>query len=432
MTRWLFGLAVLLVGCPEGQTTGGAGGAGGGGGGGAGGSGPSEEELALQREACAFHAGALPHETLGNLPAELPIEHLIVLMQENRSFDHYLGHHPLALSGEMDGIPAAYTNPDDAAVPQAPGHATTTCIAADPPHTWSSMHDAWNGGANDRFYLVAETAAAGTGPNAISYYEPTDLPFYTWLYGSFATTDRFFCACLGPTAPNRKYLMTGTSNGLQNGGDPLVGPERSIFEALDEAGVSYRMYNPEMYDVPTAPPSAVRDLPAFFADLASGDLPTIVFVNAEFESSEHPPLDVHLGEQAIREVVLAFAASPAWSSSAFVLTYDESGGFFDHVPPPPACTPDDLPENAEFDRLGFRVPFVIVSAWGKPAFVSHKTHSTTSITRLVEAIAGIGALTSRDANSDALLDLFDFDSPPRSPPDPSSVPMAGPGTCMTP
>jgi phospholipase C len=287
----------------------------------------------------------------------------------------------------------------------------------------------WNSGAMDGFYRESEIQNPATASNALGFYEPEDLPFYSWLYGAFASSDRFFCSVLGPTAPNRKYLMTATSNGLRDKGDPLVGAQRSIFDALDAAGTAYRMYNPETYDVPSAPPSVVRDLPAFFADLAGGTLPKISFVNALFESSEHPPLDSIAGEKLVHDVVVALATSPAWATTALVITYDEAGGFFDHVPPPSACPPDALPANAAFDRLGFRVPFVIVSAWARRAFVSHRDHSHTSITRLVELLAGVPALTNRDANSDALLDLFDFASAPSPPPDVSSIPNAGTSTC---
>jgi len=389
--------------------------------------GSPDDPFEVQRQACTFQAGALASETIGGVPAAIPIDHLIVLMQENRSFDHYLGHHPT-----LGSIPANYTNPDLANAPHAPVHLATTCVSPDLPHDWYSMHRMWNDGGMDGFYREAETANAATASNALGLYEPADLPFYSWLYGAFASSDRFFCSVLGPTAPNRKYLMTATSNGTRGSGDILVGTQRSIFQALDDAGTTYRMYNPETYDVPAAPPSAVRDLPAFFADLAAGTLSKISFVNALFANSEHPPLDRSAGEKFVRDVVVALATSPSWATSALVVTYDESGGFFDHVPPPSACVPDALPLNAAFDRLGFRVPFVIVSAYARRSFVSHRDHSHTSITRLIELLAGLPALTNRDANSDALLDLFDFASAPSPPPDVSSIPNAGMSTCAIP
>jgi phospholipase C len=155
----------------------------------------------------------------------------------------------------------------------------------------------------------------------------------------------------------------------------------------------------------------------------------VSFINANYANSEHPPLDIALGEQFLHDVVVALTQSRSWSTSALVITYDEHGGFFDHVAPPPACRPDDLPENADFDRLGFRVPMVVVSPYARPQFVSHRTHSHTSITRLIEVIADLPALTNRDANSDALLDLFDFSSPPSPPPAATSIPAAAASTC---
>lgn len=388
-----------------------------------------DDALEAQRLACAFHAGDLPEATLGTTATKLPLQHLVVLMQENRSFDHYLGHHPMARSGAMDGFPADYVNPDAQNVPHAPARATTTCIPFDPPHDWASMHLAVGGGGNDGFFSAAERITPGSGPMALLYYEPEDIPFYTWLYGTFATSDRFFCSVLGPTAPNRRYLMSATSNGSRDANEPLIGDAPSIFAALRAANVEFRYYNKQEYLGPPVPVDAQRDLPAFFADLASGSLPTITFVNAKFSDSEHPPYDVHDGEQFVHDVVVAFGKSPAWSTSALVVTYDESGGFFDHVPPPAACPPDDRPESAPFNRLGLRVPFVVVSPYARRAFVSHRIHSHTSITRLVELLAGVGALTNRDANSDALLDLFDFASAPAAPPDESTVPAPGPRVC---
>lgn len=391
----------------------------------------SDADPAALRAACAFGAGALPRSTLGGVPAKIPIEHVIVLMQENRSFDHYLGRHPKTIDGTMDGFPAGYTNPVDGGAPRAPVHATTTCLSPDPPHDWDATHRAWNGGAMNGFYAEGELLAPGGGKTALSYYAPDDIPFYTWLYGTFASSDRFFCSTLGPTAPNRKYLITATSNGTKAAQEPVVGVQRSIYDALRDAKVSYLVYNPELYDVPSAGASAVRTLGDFFTDLASGSLPTIAFLNAAFANSEHPPRDIHGGEVFVRDVVVALGKSPAWSTSALILTYDEAGGFFDHVPPPAACPPDGLPENAEFDRLGIRVPFVVVSPYARRAFVSHETHSHTSITRFIELLAGVGALTKRDANSDALLDLFDFGAGPTAMPDEGSIPKAGPSTCGT-
>jgi phospholipase C len=388
----------------------------------------ADQPYAAAREACAFNAGAMPEETLGDLRRPFPIQHLIVLMQENRSFDLYLGHHPLVALGRMDGMPAGYTNPDANGGVHAPSHATTSCINPDLPHSWNGVHAEWDNGLNDGFYSALELASPGKGANALAYYEPTDLPFYTWLYGRFATSDRYFCAVLGPTLPNRNYLFGATSYGAKDSPLPMTPTKRSVFDELEDAGVSYALYNPETYNIPPIPMSATRTLDAFFADLASDQLPLITFVNADFANSEHPPLDTALGEQFIHDTVLAFIQSPSWSTSALVITYDEHGGFADHVPPPPACIPDDRPENADFDHLGIRVPMVVVSPYARPYYVSHRIHSHNSITRLVEAVAGLPALTRRDANSDALLDLFDFDAP-APPPNPATIPAARASSC---
>jgi phospholipase C len=354
------------------------------------------------RASCTFRAGALATDTLGNLPAKLPIEHVIVLMQENRSFDHVLGKHPRVATGEMDGFPATYVNTAVGGATYPPVHATTGCLAPDPPHGWIAMHNAYADGKNDGFYR--EATAVGPGANAISYYDPADLPFYAWLYGEWASSDRYFSSLLGQTAPNRSFLWRATSDGNQT----ATGTSASVYESFMARGATGRVYLGSSFTGGGAP---TRPLDQLMTDLATGDLPTFTVINAEYETSEHPPADIRAGERFVRSVVEAVMKSPKWAKTALIVTYDESGGFFDHVPPPAACPPDDTAANAAFDRLGFRVPFVVVSPFARRGYVSHRVHSHTSITRLVEALIGAPALTNRDANSDALLDLFDFESP---------------------
>jgi phospholipase C len=377
------------------------------------------------RLACAFSAGALAGETLGVSPPAA-LKHLLVLVQENRSFDHVLGRHPRVAKGELDGFPATYVNLDAAGNVHAPARATTHCMSPGPPHGWDDMHAQWNDGKNDGFYRTMAKLAPGEW--ALMYYEPADIPFYTWLYGdTFATSDRFFASALTQTAPNRRFLYA--ANSISN--DATGGPAApNIFDALDKAGVDWRIYLGATYEnALVAPPAAhARALPQLALDLASGDLPRIAFVNAEYVNSEHPPYDIRAGETYLREVVVGLVKSPAWSSSALIVTYDESGGYFDHVPPPPACPPGPSAAEREFDRYGFRMPFVVVSPFARKGYVSHETHSHTSITRLIELMVGLSAMSARDANSDALLDLFDFGAP-LPPPDVAAIPLAGSPAC---
>jgi phospholipase C len=172
----------------------------------------------------------------------------------------------------------------------------------------------------------------------------------------------------------------------------------------------------------------VTPLTQLFTDLADGTLPRVSFVDVSGAQDEHSVADVQLGEAFFRRLVLALFHSPQWPSTALFYTYDEAGGFFDHVPPPAACVPDGRAANAAFDRMGFRVPLLVVSPWARAGHVSHLVHEATSITRFIELLFDLPAMTARDANSDALLDMFDFDHAALMTP-PSGAPASGTGGC---
>jgi len=400
-------------------------------------SGSREDELRRQREECTFEAGAHPTETLAITETEraaIPIEHVLVFMQENRSFDHYFGRLPEVGFPDVDGIPADFTNPIPSGGTASPVHATTTCISPDIPHNWVAMHVEWGEAMMDGFFEVA-AFGGHDGQRALAYYDDTDLPFYYWLYTTFAMSDRMFSSVLGPTWPNRDYLYAATSEGIQNTGAGTLTDVPTIFSALTDAGVDWKVYvdgspRTDCLGWTSSSPGLVP-MATLFDDLASGDLPAVAFIDVWEELDEHPPNDVQQGEAFLRDVVVALVGSPAWMSTALVYTYDEAGGFFDHVPPPPACVPNDNLMNIEFDRMGFRIPIVIVSPWAKPHYVSHLVHETTSVTRFIEVLFDLPALTRRDANSDALLDMFDF-SAPSTPSLPGTPPEAGTGGCVAP
>jgi phospholipase C len=390
--------------------------------------GPSLDEL---RHACTFGAGAKVEQTLGFTAADrarLPIDHVVVIMQENRSFDHYLGRmtqfgHP------VDGIPAGYTNPDASGAKVAPAHAATTCISPDLPHNFDAIHNEWNKGKMDSFYKVA--AATGPGERAISWYDQRDVPFYYWLYSTFAMSDRFFSATLGPTWPNRDYLYAATSDGVKNTFERKINV-RTIYDELTKAGVSWAGYadNGPRQDcigwTKTTP--GFHPTSDYFAALTAGTLPAVTFIDGEGTTQEeHPPGDVQKGEAFVRKVVTAAIASKQWATMAIILTYDEAGGFFDHVPPPAACVPSADAANAPFNRLGVRIPMVVISPWARPGYVSHVPQEITSITRFIELLHDLPALTHRDANATALLDLFDFTTPALE--TPGKPPAAGTGGC---
>jgi len=262
----------------------------------------------------------------------------------------------------------------------------------------------------------------------MGYYDQRDLPFYYALASTFSISDHYFCDLLGPTFPNRLYFMAGTSFGRVVN-ELAATPGRSIFTALNERQITWKVYQSDLAagnlleDFAQASQGKVVPIDQFAQDAASGALPQVAWIDPQLllgktgQTSEHPPADVQVGQKFVYDQVKALLSSPAWPSSAMFITYDENGGLYDHVAPPSACPPDDTPpmsgaELGAFDRYGFRVPVYVVSPFAKKHFVSHVVHSHSSILRFIEAAFDLPALTNRDANSDAMLDMFDFDKAP--------------------
>ncbi len=389
------------------------------------------DPLRSQRDACAFAKGATVAETLGVTPekrAAIPIKHLIIVMQENRSYDHYFG--ALSTSGQPDSeaIPTSFANPDASNAMVKPYHLASTCLEADPPHQGAAMHAGWDNGMMDGFILSAKTATSN-GHYVMGGYDATDLPFYYFLANTFAVSDRYFGATLGGTWANRDYLYAGTSDGVSDTNQATISVP-TIYDALDQANVSWGVYSdgtPRQNSLGwTSTHKGFASFAAFLSALGDGSLPSVAFVDPGAGQDEHPPADVQLGEKWGKRIYDAAIASPLWADLAIVYTYDESGGLADHVPPPKACLAS--PDQTAFDRLGVRVPMVVISPWARPHYVSHAVHEHSSTLRLIELLFDVPALTGRDANSDALLDLFDFDCGPAlmTPP---TAPAAGTGGC---
>jgi phospholipase C len=379
------------------------------------------------RTACTFAEGALSADTIGLGGAaalEMPIDHVVIVMQENRSFDHYFA----SLGHGVDPIPTDYRNLDTTGAVVRPFHLDSHCLPHDPPHQWTAMHDGWNDGAMNGF--VGSAAVSGSdGHYVLGTYDETDLPFYYWLARTFAISDHYFGGSLGGTWSNRAFLYTGSSHGIHSTGETTIPDAPSVFDALDAAGVTWGVYtdgNPRQDLMGwTRSHAGVHTFTQFLVALAAGTLPEVTFVDPGPAEDEHPANDISPGEQWTRRIFEVAIASPLWPSLAMFVTYDESGGLFDHVPPPAACVP--APGLEEFDRLGVRIPVYLVSPWARPGYVSHVPHSHTSILRFVELRFGLPALSARDANSDAMLDLFDFCTPSfETVPD---APAAGEATC---
>ena len=380
----------------------------------------------------------MPSDTLGLSPEAqlaIPIRHIIVVMKENRSYDAYFGQLPLAGQPAAESVPTTFVNADNNSMPVGPYHEVTTCVPYDPDHGWDAMHASVNGGKMDGFVVNAANSTGTDGHFAMGYYDAADLPFYYFLANTFALADRYFPSVLSGTHPNRDYLLLATSDGVSCTGCGYPGScLPSVMDLLDSKHLSWAAYTdyadpfestlgPDWYKAHVANVRSVSDL---MAALANGTLPAVSFVDSlECVEDEHPTADVQVGEKWTRDIYQAVIASPLWSSTALIWTYDEAGGFADHIAPPKACPAD--PSQAQFFELGVRVPMVMISPWARRHYVSHVVHEHTSITRFIEAVFDLPALTARDANADALLDMFDFDCPNTQPV--SAAPAAGSGGC---
>lgn len=383
--------------------------------------------------------GALPDPSKPEGADLLPqIEHIVVLMMENQSYDKYFGvlgrGDGLTLDG--DGIP---TN----SVPDANGdpfrifHPGTTDQAGfNVRLLWNFVWRQCNQGAMDGFFT-------SSGREAMTYYTGDDIPFYHALASEFPLCDRYFCSVPSPTYPNRRFMTAGTSAGITTTDvdDVLAHPDApngNIFERLDALGVSWANYHNGLAEMLLWPNYALsnmdkaREMHEFYRDCRSGTLPAVSFITPDPTCDEHPPQDVSCGEQFAAGVIKELCESPAWEKSVLIYTYDEHGGLYDHVPPPPALPPGDgsvpvfseepEPGSEEFDRYGVRVPAVVVSPFARPGHVSSVVHDHTSILRLIETKWNIAALTDRDANASNLLDSLDLAGPPAFPEPPELPP----------
>jgi phospholipase C len=390
------------------------------------------------RAACKYNAGTKATDTLGISAATLkkiPLEHVVVMMKENRSFDHLFGK---LGKGQPDSepIPADFSNLDADGNAVAPFHLETTCEPIDPGHQWDEMHAQVSGGKMDGF-VTSAASTASPGPSdghfAMGYYEESDLPFYYFLAKTYALADRHFPSVRSGTWANRDYLYCGTSDGVKNTlSDGFPGPSvQTIFDIMDAQGVTWGVY------ADNAPLSfalgwglthrGVHPVQELIDGFGSGTLPSVVFVDGRLNvEDDHPPADVQVGEAWAKQIYDAAVGSALWEKTALIFTFDEGGGFFDHVPPPDdACVArPGNDKDADFFELGVRVPLVAISPWARRHTVSHVRHEHTSITRLIELVFDLPAMTKRDANSDALLDLFDFEQdiskPLPAPPNPGT------------
>lgn len=346
-----------------------------------------------------------------------PIDTTVVVMMENRSVDHYLGWYA-AEHGDFDATQQrSYARSDGTVGTTEPWGAAGReefggCGFSDPGHGWDSGRvqavDADGDGEPDGFLRDG----SGNDEFALSTYGPEDIPVHAALLRRFTTFDRYFCSVLSSTYPNREYLHS--CQGIRNNdfppetGNPdwLLGFDwPTIWDTLEERGVTWAYYFSNLPVIAlwgARHVKGVRHISSFYADAAAGQLPQVCFVDPWFVAPEglacddHPHADLRLGQQFLSGVVSAVVESPQWPSSALFVTYDEWGGFWDHVAPPKV----DDPRAAEgFDQLGFRVPTMVASPWARPGHVDHGLYDHTSIVRFIERNYGLRRLNALDPNA---------------------------------
>ena len=447
------------------------------------------------------------------------INHIVIMVQENRSLDTYFGQLPAywAANGfpaqQFDGMPATASNPGYNGAPAVPAyHLATECIELLSP-SWNESHLDWNlqnpsstTPALDGFvYNAANFAidenAAGASPQytdtagirAMGYYDGTDLNYYYFMASNFATSDRWFAPALDRTQINRMYLYAATSQGYAfppgtNAADnaPLTAP--TIFDALQTAGVSWKVYYTDdicstpppdargpkggvthdasssssnsgactyltqfaKYSPPNPLPSNVVPVSQYLSDVQAGTLPSVAFIETGYLSGqdEHPSSGTNLqvGAAYVQSLIDPLMSSPSWKDTVFILTYDEPGGLYDHVPPQPAVNPDGIAPidlastdicgsandphgfNCDFNYTGYRLPLIVVSPFTKKNYVSHTVADYTAMLKLIETRFNLQPLTKRDAAQIDMTEFFDFQNIPwATPPTPPAQSQSG--TC---
>jgi phospholipase C len=376
-------------------------------------------------------AGVAPF-LAGNLEAAASdIQHVVVVMMENRSYDHLFGWLPGA-DGQQSGLMYLDKNGQAQATHElAPDF--TGCAYPDPDHSYSGGRTEYANGQMNGFLQVPNA-----GLNAIGYYQETDLPFRSALARNYLTCDRYFCSILGPTFPNRIFQHSGQTDRL--GDDFSLCTLPTIWDNLAAAGVSHKYYfnNLPFLALWGLKYAGISALYAdFLAACAAGTLPGVSFVEPTFttllnlDEDDHPFSDVRNGDAFLAKTFQAVSKSPNWPNTVFIINFDEWGGFYDHVPPPRAVAPNNTDTDLENGQalLGFRVPCIVASPWttGNPASptVSHTVFDHTSVLKLIEAVFNIVPLAPREESNDVgnLLSVLNLANPQVSVP---NLPRPGP------
>ena len=332
-----------------------------------------------------------------------PIQNIDIVLQESHTFDNYFGTYPGA-----DGTAGkTYCLPDAPASKNcvAPYH-DTSLTPVDMNHDWRAAHADYDSGKMDGFVYTEGNA------ETMGYYDGTDLPRYWKAAGSYVLCDRYFTSVMSESAPNHLFLLAGTAGGLTNDSVPRTLPFPPVFQGLDAAGVSWKVYSdtPSWYKsfayVRDSPAAAgnFRSAASFASDAKAGRLSQVSWIIGAPGGDEHPSASIKSGENSVADdIVNVVGTTPYWSSAAIFVTWDDYGGFFDHVPPP----------QVDKYGYGFRVPCLVISPYAKTGFIDSTVNDHTSILKFVEVRYGLSPLSTRDAAANGLLEAFDFTQAPR-------------------
>jgi phospholipase C len=356
-----------------------------------------------------------------------PIKHFVTLMQENHSFDNYFGTYPGA-----DGIPEDTCLPSGTDAPCVEPWRIGGSAIEDLGHSASVYREQYARGHMDGFVRAFADGRMTNPRLPMGHYDGRDIPFYWNIADEYVLFDRNFTSANAGSIANHMFWVTGTAGGAQESIPDKGFTVPTIFDRLEQAGISWKFYI-ENYDpsvtfrsrgtsdrgsqviwCPLLAYARFLDDPAlnrhivpidqFFTDLDDDDLPAVSYV-VPAGSSEHPPGSIAAGEAYVANLISGLMRSDAWSSSAFMWTYDDWGGWYDHVEPP------QMDEHG----LGFRAPALLVSPYARRGFVDSTTVDFTSQLKFIESNWGVRPLASRDAAANGLDSAFDFESAPRAP-----------------
>ncbi len=404
------------------------------------------------------------------LPELSSIKHIVVFVQENRSFDHYFGmlnKYRVAngLTADVDGLdkvtPQPPSNPSYDNTSNITSFKMTTVCTQNVSPSWNESHvqrnrftpDISNPALMNGFVFTAggysrtNNLSDTEGIRGMGYYDQDALPFYYYMATHFAISDRFFSPVMAKSEPNRLFIFAATSEGN------IAIPQqtlssKTIFHELNDKGVNWKIYTTEpgvttlSYFQPFADQHKDRVVPLdqYFTDLQNDTLPDVAYVETGFGSSaldEHPGNNIQNGAAHAAKIINALTQSKAWATSVFFQTYDEGGGLYDHVGPQPAVNPDghspmltasELTTFGDnFTMTGMRIPLMVISPFAKKGYVSHTVMDTTAILRFIEERFGLPNLNERDKAQPSMAEFFDFTKQPDvTPPTPPAQPTNAP------